>query len=114
MKKSLILLTALLLVTISAFAGNITPQEAKDHVGEVATVTGSVDGFKSLKRETFLDMGGRYPMNSFTVFSPSRNGISPLELKKLEGKVISVSGTIVLYRGKPEMVLSSLLQIAVQ
>lgn len=112
MKKSLLLLTILVSFASSVLAGTITPQEAKNHVGEVATVTGSVDGFKSLKSQSLLDMGGRYPGNAFTVFSPARNGISPAVLQQFEGKFISVTGRIILYRGKPEIVLSSVRQIS--
>jgi DNA/RNA endonuclease YhcR with UshA esterase domain len=112
MKIQSFIFAAIFFVSSSIFAGTITPQEAKDHVGDVTTVTGSVDGFKSLPQETFLDMGGRYPANAFTVFVPIKSGISAAELQQFEGKVISVTGTIALYRGRPEIVLTSLNQIS--
>ena len=114
MKKTLLLLTAIICLCSISQAGAITPQEAKDHVGEVTTVTGSVDGFKSLPRETFLNMGGQYPNHAFTVFCLTKTGITASKLQPFAGKVIAVTGKIVLYRGKPEIVLNSLSQISPQ
>ena len=114
MKTPLIFLAVIITACGTIFAGTISPQEAKDHVGEVTTVTGSVDGFKSLPRETFLDMGGRYPTNAFTVFCPTKSGVSSSELQPLEGKVISVTGKITLYHGRPEIILTSMSQISAE
>jgi hypothetical protein len=48
------------------------PEEAAKHVGETATITGTVDGVhQSGKGNIFLNMGGKYPNQAFTAFIPS-------------------------------------------
>jgi len=109
--KTPVVILVFLISCGSLLAGEITPQEAKKHAGEVTTVTGSVDGFKTLPQEVFLELGGRSPKNTFTVFVPAKSGISTTTLQQFEGKKISVTGRIALYRGKPEIILTSLNQI---
>jgi len=44
-----------------------SPEEPAKHVGETATVTGRVNGFhQSGKGNIFLNMGGKYPNQTFT------------------------------------------------
>ena len=54
---------------------------------------------------TFLDMGGRYPDNPFAaVISPEDTGKFP-DVGSLSGKVVDVTGSVRLYKGKPEIIL---------
>jgi hypothetical protein len=71
--KTVLALSAVFCVaSIIAQGSNYTPQEAPKHVGETATITGTVDGVhQSGKGNIFLNMGGKYPNQAFTAFIPS-------------------------------------------
>jgi DNA/RNA endonuclease YhcR with UshA esterase domain len=89
-------------------AAQITPEQAKNHLGERVTVSGVVAQVTvSRKGNTFLNFGAAYPNDVFsvTVFA-SDSGRFP-DLRGLTGKRVAVTGLIKLYRGKPEIVLSS-------
>lgn len=97
---------------ISAQTSNYTAVEAAKHVGEAATVTDRVDGIhQSGKGNIFLNMGGKYPNQAFTAFIPSSSAGQFSDYHKYDGQTVSVSGKITLYRGKPEIVVTSPSQI---
>ena len=53
-----------------AQSSNLHAAEAAKHVGETATITGTVDGVhQSGKGNIFLNMGGKYPNQAFTALS---------------------------------------------
>jgi hypothetical protein len=80
--------------------------EAAKHVGETATVTDKVTGVHESKTgHIFLNMGGRYPNQVFTAFIPKDSADQFPNAKELNGRTISITGKIVLYKGKPEIVL---------
>jgi DNA/RNA endonuclease YhcR with UshA esterase domain len=92
-----------------------TPEEAAKHVGETATVTGKVDGFhQSGKGNIFLNMGGAYPNQTFTAFIPSGSAAQFTNAQQYDGKTVSVSGKIQLYKGKPEIIVNSPSQISLK
>ena len=89
--------------------------EAAKHVGETATVTGRVDGVhQSSKGNIFLNMGGKYPNQAFTAFIPSASAAQFSNAQQYEGRTVSVSGKIALYKGKPEIIVNSPSQISVK
>jgi DNA/RNA endonuclease YhcR with UshA esterase domain len=89
------------------------PEEAAKHVGETATIKGTVDGFhQSGKGNIFLNMGGKYPNQAFTAFIPSSSAAQFSNAQQYDGKTVAVTGKITLYKGKPEIVVSSPSQIA--
>src|SRR6266513_1449712 len=91
---------------------NYTAGEAAKHVGETATVTDRVDGFhQSGKGNIFLNMGGAYPNQAFTAFIPSGSASHFSNAAQYEGKTVSISGKIQLYKGKPEIIVNSPSQI---
>jgi DNA/RNA endonuclease YhcR with UshA esterase domain len=99
-------LTVLNAQTVTA----IPDTEAAQHVGQQATVEGIVvKVFTSKNGNTFLNFGAAYPNETFTGWIPKNSPLAgDASLSALEGKRVRVSGTIELYRGKPEIkVLSS-------
>jgi hypothetical protein len=71
-----------------------------------------VDGFhQSSKGNIFLNMGGKYPNQAFTAFIPSDSAARFTNAQQYDGKTVSVSGTIELYKGKPEIKVNSPSQI---
>jgi hypothetical protein len=110
------LLMALLLIPVAyCHAAPILPEEAKNHVGENASVRGLVEQVSvSKKGHMFLNCGGQYPNHIFTGFIPARNvaAVGGLQfLQSLAGNPITLSGKIELYKGRPEIVISSPSQI---
>jgi Predicted RNA-binding protein, contains TRAM domain len=113
-RKTLFPLFALVCAaSIIAQSSNYTPQEAPKHVGETATITGTVDGVhQSGKGNIFLNMGGKYPNQAFTAWIPSGSASQFPNPQQYEGRTVSVSGKISLYKGKPEIIVNSPSQIS--
>lgn len=113
-RKTLPPLFALMCVaSIIAQKSNYTAAEAAKHVGEIATITDTVDGVhQSGKGNIFLNMGGKYPNQAFTAFIPSSSAAQFSNPQQYEGQTVAVSGKITLYRGKPEIIVNSPEQIS--
>jgi DNA/RNA endonuclease YhcR with UshA esterase domain len=112
--KTLLTLFALMCAaSIIAQSSTYTAAEAAKHVGQTATVTDKVDGVhQSGKSNIFLNMGGKYPNQSFTAFIPSSSAAQFSNPQQYEGRTVSVSGKISLYKGKPEIIVNSPSQIS--
>jgi hypothetical protein len=111
------LLLPFLLATVAyCGAAPILPEEAKNHVGENASVRGLVEQVSvSKKGHAFLNFGGHYPNQIFTGFVPAQNvaGVGGEEfLRSLADNPVTITGKIELYKGRPEIVISSPAQIA--
>lgn len=90
----------------------LSPQEAKNHIGEYATVRGQVFGVHvTQKGDVFINMGGAFPNQPFTA-ACFQGAIPAEDLKKLEGKIVSVKGPIKDYNGQVEIVLERADQIS--
>lgn len=88
----------------------IPDTEAAQHVGQRATVEGTVaQVFTTNKGNTFIDFGGDYPHQTFTGYVAAGSGLAGggSSLAGLEGKRIKITGTIDLYKGKPEIKITS-------
>ena len=94
-----------------AHADPLTPEDAAKHVGQEATVCGLVAGAKYAQEIrgglTFIDFSKPYPNSPFTamIFAADRAKFGTPE-KTLQGKQVCVTGTIRIYQGKPEIILS--------
>jgi DNA/RNA endonuclease YhcR with UshA esterase domain len=94
----------------------VTASEAKDHVGETATVCGSVASARyaasTRGQPTFLDLDKPYPNQVFTIviWGSNRAKFGAPE-DEFKGKHICVTGEITEYRGKPEIVADKPKQI---
>jgi DNA/RNA endonuclease YhcR with UshA esterase domain len=98
-------------------------RKASRHISENLIVTGEVlEVRRSKKGNIFLYLGDRYPHQSFTVFIASAHAACFSRNEKLrawesqdaqgyDGKTITVSGKIVLDRGKPQIEITSPSQI---
>src|SRR6516225_10118025 len=95
-------------LSISALAQTltvITDTEAAQHVGQRVTVEGVVAKvFTTKSGNTFLNFGAPYPAQSFTGWIPAGTPLaSDPSLQSFQGKKVKITGTIQLYRGKPEI-----------
>jgi len=112
----LVMAVSWLLIAGPAFAQMIGPAAARDHVGETVTVQGAVEEVYTAARSgvTFLDLGGRYPNETFTgVIFAGDAGAFP-NVHALEGKTVDISGRVQLYHGRPEIILRDAKQIKAQ
>ena len=94
----------------------ISPSEAKDHVGEVATVCGDVASthyaHSTKGQPTFLNLDRPYPNPIFTILIwGSNRGKFGTPENEFRGKRVCVTGKIMEYRGSPEIVADSPAQI---
>lgn len=110
--KTASLLLGLCLLSTPALAQTISPQDAASHVGKSVTVRGVVDEVHTSNRgNVFLNMGGHYPNQAFTGFIRARDAGAFPNVQSYQGKNVDVSGTIKLYKNKPEIELQSASQI---
>lgn len=97
----------------------ITARQAKEHVGETASVCGWVASThysaRSRSRATFLNFGRAYPHQLFTVviWGSNRTRFGQPE-RNYRNQHVCVTGFISVYRGHPDMILRSPKQIKVK
>lgn len=113
-----ILLVALLAAfgPLQAAAQTVTPADASAYVGRVATVDGMVSQVSVDNRSgnTFINFGGRYPNHVFYAVIFHRDAGQFPDILQIEGRTVAVSGTIELYRGKPQIILSNPAQLTLR
>jgi hypothetical protein len=103
-----------------AWAGPwLATQDAADHIGEVATVCGTVAStnfaIRSKGQPTYLNLDRPYPNQVFTIlfWGSDRPKFGTPETT-LMGKRVCATGTIKEYRGKPEIVATDPRQLTTQ
>ncbi len=93
-------------------AAVLAPEEAKDHIGQEATVRGKVFGVHvTQKGDVFMNIGAAYPNQPFTAVC-FQGAIPADDLKKFNGKTVLVKGQIKEYNGQVEIVLETADQIS--
>jgi hypothetical protein len=98
--------------SVSLRPGVYADREAAAHVGETATVVGTVAAiFRSPKGNVYLNFGADYPHQTFTAVALRPAGRWADGLESLVGRRVGVRGTIVSYRGRVEIVLEGADQI---
>lgn len=82
--------------------------DVANHTGETVKVCSKVYGHKDFGSMVLVNMGGAYPNSLFTiVLRGDAKGLAD----SLDGKLICVSGKVVDYKGKPEIVVEDKKQI---
>lgn len=118
------LLFILLLATcgLSAFAQKeIKLEDVNTHIGDSVLVSAKIDGVKvfvdddNKPTRVLLNLGGTYPNQMLTIVvdpSYAMDGKTmPGETAK--GSTAKATGTIVMYKGKPQIVISSSKQLSI-
>jgi hypothetical protein len=120
LQSSVVLAFCLLVIpSLHVQTKKITATEAKDHIGDRATVCGKVVSThyaKSSKGEpTFLNLDEPYPKEVFTILiwgsDREKFGSPELEYKGLR---VCTTGKITSYRGVPEIITTERGQIEIQ
>jgi len=121
MKKLSLFLTGLLFLGIAAFGQTaIKLEEVRSHIGDSVSVCGKVFSTNYLpdtrESPTFLNMGAPYPNDSLTVliWKNTRTRFPYKPEEKLLNKQICVTGKIVNYKGKPQIVIHKEEQIQIK
>jgi len=86
----------------------IRDSETTSHVGQTLTVEGTVASVHVTRSgTTFLNFGAAYPNQTFTavIFRAAASRFP--DPRQWEGRRVRVTGTVRLYRGKPEVVLEA-------
>jgi len=117
MKQTLLHLFFIIILplAVKAQSPKIKAEEAMQYVGKTVTVTDSIYSTKTLDSVTLLNMGGHYPNQLLTLV------ILKADLRKfiidpakiLNNRNLTVTGKIVEYQGKPQMMLSTLQQVKI-
>lgn len=106
----------IIIALFAVLAGNVKAQtvipakDAAKHIGETVTITEKVFGGKYFdnSKMTLLDMGGANPNQMLTIMIPGADkekfkGNPEVDYK---GKDVTVTGKIIDYKGKPEIVVN--------
>jgi hypothetical protein len=98
---------------LSADEPQIDPSDAPHYIGQSVTVSGLVVVvFVSKQGNVFINFGDKYPNQTFTGWIPTGTPLaSDPSLQLLQDKTVKITGTINLYRGKPEIEITSKDQI---
>ena len=88
----------------------VKDSEAIRFVGKYVEVYGLVVSVTA--GTAFINFGREYPNQSFAGFVAADSGITADQITKLQGKNIGIVGTIELHKGKPEIKIMSMYQIA--
>lgn len=117
MKKNLLLLFLVFASFVSAQETTATLETITSFEGKTITICEKVTATHETKGgNVLLNFGKPYPNNVFSViiFKRDRNkfGYNPLEF--LQGKTICLTGTVIMYKGKPEIVIKNETEIVIK
>lgn len=103
------ILSVLLSTTVSA--QNIPLDSVMNYVGKEVTICAKVQSIavsKSAKKTTYINFGKPYPNQSFTVviFEESLKNFSYTPAEHLKDKNVCITGTIMLYKEKSQIVVN--------
>jgi DNA/RNA endonuclease YhcR with UshA esterase domain len=119
--KKIILLTCLVAaisVTRSSAQTNISAKDAAKHINEKVTVCDQVFGGKFLSGPniTLIDVGGSHPNELLTLFikGDDRKKFKTPPEEAFKGKKVCVTGQVIDYKGKPEIIITDTAQIKLQ
>jgi len=114
MKPLLILVLICFSTLVSLGQTKISALEASKHIGDTVLVIDKVYGSKVFENgTTLLNMGGDFPNHLLTLMirADDKSKFTYQLDKQLQGKYILVTGKIVDYKGKPEIVITDPKQI---
>jgi hypothetical protein len=113
MKKILTLLVASAALALSSQAQTkISIDEASKHIGEVVTICDKVYSSRFLEnaatQPTLLNLGGAFPNHKLTILinAKDRKNFAGKPEETYANKTVCVTGKLVDYKGKPEIVVT--------
>jgi DNA/RNA endonuclease YhcR with UshA esterase domain len=111
MKKIILLASIIALFTLRASAQTTIPaKDAAKHINEKVTICDKIWSTKLLdgSNMTFLDMGGYHPNQLLTIVikGEDRGKFKGKPEDDYKGRAVCVTGTIIDFKGKPEIVVT--------
>jgi micrococcal nuclease len=120
MTRSL-LFVAFLFIAIGSFAQTGVPaKDAAKYTGKKATICDRVYGARYFEngkdQPTLLNMGDTYPNNPFTfvIYGENRTKFSYKPEEFLVNKEVCVTGDVIDYRGKPQIIVTDSTQVVIK
>jgi DNA/RNA endonuclease YhcR with UshA esterase domain len=118
MKKIVLINVFALLLAFTASAQKvISAADAAKHINEKVTICEKVFSTKLItpSNMTFLDLGGFHPNQMLTVVikGEDRSKFKDAPDEYFKGRNVCVTGTVIDYKGKPEIVVSDPSQIKI-
>ena len=111
--KSIIFIVLFLFIGIASISysqDTVSSKEAKNFIGEVKIVKGTVAGiFKSSKGTVLINFDEDHPNATFVAVIKNTTEVSYSEVKV--GSILTISGKIEDYKGKPEIIITEQSQI---
>jgi DNA/RNA endonuclease YhcR with UshA esterase domain len=119
MKKISATLFSLFFVTAVTAQTTIKLEDVSKHIGDSVTVCGMVAGMRyfenSKNKPTLLNIGAKHPDAPLTVVIwENARALFTGKVEDLMDKIICITGRIILYKEKPEIVIDKPEQIVVQ
>lgn len=119
MKALFILLTSLSFVCTANAQTSIKLEDVSKHVGDSVTVCGLVADMRyfenSKNRPTLLNIGAKHPDAPLTVVIwGTVRDVFTSKIEDLLNKNICITGRIILYKEKPEIIIDKQEQITIQ
>lgn len=119
MKKISATLVSLFLVAAVTAQTSIKLEEVSKHIGDSVTVCGKVADMRyfenSKNKPTFLNIGAKYPDQSLTlVIWETARALFTTKVDDLMNKEICITGRIILFKEKPEIIIERPEQIVIQ
>jgi DNA/RNA endonuclease YhcR with UshA esterase domain len=119
--KRLIIITGLVIAvtTIKTYGQtSIAAKDAAKHINEKVVICDQVFGGKFLSGSniTLVDVGGSHPNKALTILikGDDRKKFKVAPEEYFKGKKVCITGQVIDYKGKPEIVVTDTLQIKLQ
>jgi micrococcal nuclease len=119
--KKLIIITGFIIAAtgIKSYAQtSIAAKEAAKHINEKVVICDQVFGGKFLSGAniTLVDVGGSHPNEALTLLikGDDRKKFKVAPEEYFKGKKVCITGQVIDYKGKPEIVVTDTLQIKLQ
>jgi len=92
----------------------ISPNNADKFIGKNVVISGTVDQITHTEKAIYLNMGGKFPNNSFVAVIFSKNFDAFKDIDTFLEKEVFISGTIKDFNGKPEIIIVSPSQLKIK
>ena len=117
MKKFTFFLLLLVTSWVSAQESTPTLENIASFEGKTITICEKVTGIHETSGgNALLNFGNPFPKNAFSVmiFKLDRDKFTYNPLEFLNGKTICVTGTVIIYKGKPEIIVKNESEIVIE